>query len=98
MVLCKRWPCYPANHSGHVRLPTEQEWQRAAVGDTDWDYSWGSDLKDTFANFGNNIGQPTPVGNYVKKRSPYHVVDIVGCTSVHGWLPVTSSRVSASDF
>jgi formylglycine-generating enzyme required for sulfatase activity len=66
------------NHDGLVRLPTEQEWQRAAIGDTGWDYAWGNNLENAFANFGNNIGQPTPVGNYLNNRSPYHVVDMVG--------------------
>jgi formylglycine-generating enzyme required for sulfatase activity len=83
-----------ANQSGQVRLPTEQEWQRAAVGDTGWDYPWGNDLKDTFANFGNNIGQPTSVENYSAGRSPYNVVDMVG--NVWEWC-LTSWGTEESD-
>ena len=61
-----------------VRLPTEQEWQRAALGDTTWLYPWGSDLDETRGNYGRRIGHPTRVGSYPQGQSPYNVMDMVG--------------------
>jgi formylglycine-generating enzyme required for sulfatase activity len=47
-----------------IRLPTEQEWQRAALGDTGWCYPWGDTLDETRGNYGKNIGQPSSVNKY----------------------------------
>ena len=61
-----------------IRLPTEQEWQRAAVADTGWLYPWGDELSETYANYGNLVGRPTAVGSYSSGHSPYGVMDMVG--------------------
>ena len=61
-----------------VRLPTEQEWQRAAVGDTGWPYPWGNELHETYANYGNHVERPTKAGSYPSGQSPYGVMDMVG--------------------
>lgn len=61
-----------------IRLPTEQEWQRAAVGDSGWKYPWGNDMDPTRCNYGNTIGQPTPVDQPWEGGSPLGVVDMIG--------------------
>lgn len=61
-----------------VRLPTEQEWQRAAVGDTGWLYPWGNEIDESRANYGNHNGQTTPVYRYEQGQSPYSVMDMIG--------------------
>jgi formylglycine-generating enzyme required for sulfatase activity len=61
-----------------IRLPTEQEWQRAAVGDTGWRYPWGDELDETRANYGESIGQVSPVGNFPMGQSSYGVMDMIG--------------------
>ena len=61
-----------------VRLPTEQEWQRAAVGDTGWTYPWGNDLDETRGNFANRIGQVSAVGSLPLGQSPFGVMDMTG--------------------
>lgn len=61
-----------------IRMPTEQEWQRAAVGDTGWVYPWGNSLNHLHANYGNQVGQPTPVNQYQQGQSPYGVLDMSG--------------------
>jgi formylglycine-generating enzyme required for sulfatase activity len=61
-----------------IRLPTEQQWQRAAVGDSGWIYPWGNAIDDTYCNYGRKVGQPTPVTQYPKGASPYDVMDMSG--------------------
>jgi formylglycine-generating enzyme required for sulfatase activity len=61
-----------------VRLPTEMEWQRAAVGDTDWSYPWGNELDETRANYANLVGKTSSVGSYPAGQSPFGVMDMIG--------------------
>jgi len=61
-----------------IRLPTEMEWQRAAVGDSGWSYPWGNELDETHGNFANHVGKTSPVGSYPSGQSPFGVMDMIG--------------------
>ena len=61
-----------------VRLPTELEWQRAAVGNTGWAYPWGNELDETRANYANKIQKSSSGGSYPKGQSPFGVMDMIG--------------------
>lgn len=61
-----------------VRLPTEQEWQRAALGDSGWVYPWGDQLDERRANFARQVGSPTRVGSYPEGANPFGALDMVG--------------------
>ena len=62
----------------HIRLPREQEWQRAAVGDTGWSYPWGNELDETRANYANRVGKVSVVGSFPAGQSPFGVMDMIG--------------------
>lgn len=62
----------------NIHLPTDEQWQRAAIGDTQNVYPWGRRLGDTYANYNRNIGQTTPVTAYPKNVSPFGVMDMSG--------------------
>ena len=62
----------------NVHLPTEQEWQRAVIGDMDWQYPWGNQLDEKRANYGKVVGHPTSVGSYPDGQSPCGAMDMLG--------------------
>jgi formylglycine-generating enzyme required for sulfatase activity len=64
------------------RLPSEQEWERAARGDNGNKYSWGNEYDETKANL--NSGEVKAVGSYVDDRSPHGVYDMAG--NVMEWV------------
>jgi len=66
------------------RLPTEQEWEWAAsCGKRE--YPWGKEKPDdTRANYGNKIGQTTPVGSYPAGATPEGLMDMAG--NVWEWM------------
>ena len=62
-----------------IRLPSEVEWQRAALGDTSGPYPWGNTpIDQTRATCANWTKQPTSVDSHPAGASPYGVLDMSG--------------------
>jgi formylglycine-generating enzyme required for sulfatase activity len=84
----KQYPNRDNPAEWRIRLPTEQEWQRAALSDTGWCYPWGDKLDETRGNYAEHIGQPTSVEKYPDGKSLYGVLDMIGDVwewSLTGW-------------
>ncbi len=62
-----------------ISLPTEQQWQRAAVGDTGWIYPWGNEFDSLRCNTSESgVRKPVPVIEYPTGASPYGVLNMSG--------------------
>lgn len=77
------------------RLPTSEEWEKAARGRNGNKYPWGNIFNQNNCNLLNSgIGHTTPVTKYQHGCSPYNVIDMLG--NIWEWTELSSGGQGAN--
>jgi len=85
----------------HVTLPTDEQWQRAAQGDTNSVYPWGNEftpdgvIRSNTSEAGN--GKIMPVNQYPAGASYFDVMDMAGNVWEYCLTHYTSGRTDGDD-
>ncbi len=62
-----------------INLPSEEQWQWAAMGESETSYPWSDTFDISQCNtLESGMGQPTPVTKYLHASSPFGVADMSG--------------------
>lgn len=83
--------CNWAGGLGKKRLPTSEEWEKAARGTDGRIYPWGDKFDSKNINSSEaGKGKPVKVGSFEKGKSPYGVYDMAG--NVSEWIDAWDSK------
>jgi formylglycine-generating enzyme required for sulfatase activity len=81
-----------------LRLPSEEEWEKAARGSTGQEFPWGNEFKKQMSNTGSeqwDMGV-APIESYQTDKSPYGIYDLAG--NVSEWVADWYKAYPGSDY